>query len=112
MAALARKMASDDCQFLEAITACRLIAIDKKPGCRPVGIGEVLRRIIGKAVMEVTRDDIRDAVGNLQVCVGQQAGCEAAIHAMREIYEEPECEAVLMVDASNSFNRQTRLKMI
>ena len=47
-------------------------------------------------------------MGNLQVCVGQQGGCEAAIHAMREIYEEPECEAVLMVDASNAFNTLNR----
>ena len=99
IAVLARKMATEDCQHLEAITASRMVALNKNPGCRPVGIGEVLRRIIGKAIMEVTKDDIREAVGNLQVCAGQLAGCEAAIHAMREIYEDPECEAVLMVDA-------------
>ena len=34
------------------------MALDKKPGWRPVGIEEVLRRIIiGKAVMEATKDD-------------------------------------------------------
>ena len=108
VATLARKMATEDCQFLEAITACRLIALNKNPGCRPVGVGEVLRRIIGKAVMEVTKDDVRESVGNLQVCVGQQAGCEAAVHAIREIYQTPECEAVLMVDASNAFNTINR----
>ena len=47
-------------------------------------------------------------MGNLQVGAGQQAGCEAAVHAMREIYEDPECEAVLLVDATNAFNTLNR----
>ena len=38
---------------LEAFLSCRLIPLDKKPGVRPIGIGEVLRRIIGKAVLYV-----------------------------------------------------------
>ncbi|XP_037792733.1 uncharacterized protein LOC119588098 [Penaeus monodon] len=108
IADLARKLATEDCRYIEALTSCRLIALDKRPGCRPIGIGEVLRRIIGKAIMEVVGDDIKRAVGNLQVCVGQPAGCEAAIHAMRKIFEEPECEAVLMVDAANAFNNINR----
>lgn len=108
IAALARKLATENCQHIDALIACRLIALDKKPGCRPIGIGEVLRRIIGKAIMEVVGDDVKTAVGNLQVCVGQRAGCEAAIHAMRGIFEEPECEAVLMVDAANAFNNINR----
>ena len=37
---------------LEAYIACRLIPLEKKPsGVRPIGIGEVLRRIIGKSGM-------------------------------------------------------------
>lgn len=103
---LARKLATEDCQHIEALTACRFIALNKRPGCRPIGIGEVLRRIISKAI--IVGEGIKTAVGNLQVCVGQQAGCEAAIHAMRKIYEEPDCEAVLMVDAANAFNNFNR----
>ncbi|XP_042877753.1 uncharacterized protein LOC122256861 [Penaeus japonicus] len=108
IAAMARKMATNTCQDIEAFTACRLIALDKKPGCRPIGVGEVLRRIVGKANMEVTKDDIKAAVGNLQVCAGQKAGCEAAIHAMRTIYNDPDCDAVLLVDAANAFNNINR----
>ena len=43
-------------------------------------------------------------VGNLQLCVGQQAGAEAAVHAAKEIFADKECEAVLLIDASNAFN--------
>ena len=104
LATLARKLASKECQHIEAYTASRLVPLNKNPGVRPVGIGEVVRRIIGKCIMEVVNDDIRKAAGNLQVCAGHQAGGEAAVHAIREIYEEEECEAVLLVDATNAFN--------
>ena len=49
-----------------------------------------------------------DSVGSLQVCAGQDAGCEAAIHALRDIYEQEECEAVMLIDASNAFNSVNR----
>ena len=37
-------------ESLESFIACRLIPLDKRPGLRPIGVGEVLR-IAGKAVM-------------------------------------------------------------
>ena len=40
------------------------------------------------------------------------AGAEAAIHAMRELYDDKECEAVLLVDASNAFNTLNRKAMM
>ena len=66
--------------------ACRLIPLDKNPGVRPIGIGEVLRRIIGKAVSTFLKPDIIDAVGPLQLAAGQDGGCEAAIHAMEKMW--------------------------
>lgn len=68
---------------ISSLTACRLIALDKCPGVRPIGVGETLRRLISKAILRVTRDVIQKAVGNLQLCAGQEAACEAGIHAMR-----------------------------
>ena len=60
-------------------------------------------------------EDIQAAAGPLQVCAGHLAGCEAAVHAMRRVYESSETEAVILVDASNTFNslnRQTALQNI
>ena len=42
--------------------------------------------------------------GNLQVCVGHKSGCEAAIHAMSQIFNQENSETVLLIDASNPFN--------
>ena len=73
---------------LESYIACRLIPLDKNPGVRPIGIGEVLRRIIGKAILSVIKPDVMKSAGNLQLCAGQAAGCESAIHAINEIFQE------------------------
>ena len=43
---------------LEAYTACRLIPLDKNTGVRPIGVGVVLRRSIGKAMLSVIKPDI------------------------------------------------------
>ena len=98
---------------IEAFTSCRLMMLNKAPsGIRPIGIGEVLRRIIGKAVLGEIREDIIESAGSLQVCAGQMAGCEAATHAMGEIFKEEETDAVLFVDASNAFNSLNREAML
>ena len=112
LANLARKLATTSSRHIDALTACRLIPLEKEGGCRPIGVGEVPRRIIGKCIMAVVNEDVRRAAGNLQVCAGQQAGAEAAIHAMREIFNHDACEAVLLVDAKNAFNTINRKTML
>ena len=93
---------------IEAYTSCRLIPLQKAPsGIRPIGIGEVLRRIIGKAIVTEIRPDIIEAAGSIQVCAGQKAGCEAAVHAMNEIFDDENTDAVLFIDASNAFNSRS-----
>ena len=94
---------------IDAYTANRLIPLLKAPsGIRPIGIGEVLRRIIGKAVITNIKPDLMESAGCLQLCAGQKAGCEAAAHAMRDIFDEEETDAVLFIDASNAFNTLNR----
>ncbi len=84
--------------------AYRLIALDKCPGVRPIGIGEIARHIVAKALIVITRGDIQDAAGFIQLCAGQIAGCEAAIHSVRDCFLDDDTEAALLVDGSNAFN--------
>ena len=110
MASTARRLCCSfiDPKSLSAFVACRLVALDKRPGVRPIGIGETARRIIGKAILTTIRDDIQEAAGPLQLCAGQEAGCEAAVHAMHQMFESPDVEAAILVDASNAFNTLNR----
>ena len=110
LAAFTRRICSNfiDPSGLAAFIACRLIPLHKNPGVRPIGICETVRRLVGKAVLNVTKADIQSAVGPLQLCAGHDAGCEAAIHAMRKIYDDEETEGVLLVDAKNAFNSLNR----
>jgi hypothetical protein len=75
---------------------------------RPIGVGEVPRRIIAKAILRTIGKDIEEAAGPLQVCAGQDGGCEAAVHAMRAIFQDADTEGCLLVDASNAFNSLNR----
>ena len=93
---------------LNPLMSSRLIPLDKSPGLRPIGIGEVPQRMVGKSIATILKDDIKNSIGALQVCAGQDAGCEAAVHAMRRMFEQDETEAVLLVDAANAFNSVNR----
>ena len=68
---------------LEAYTVCRPIPIDKSPGVGPIGVGEVLPRLLGK--------------------LHSTGGCEAAVHAMSDIFQET-TDALLLVDAYSAPN--------
>ena len=95
---------------IEEILANRLIPLDKGEGAfQPIGVGEVIRGIMGKCAMHVTKPDVIDASGSLQVCAGHKSGSEAAIHAMRNIFKADETDAVLLIDASNALNRAAAL---
>ena len=90
MAKFARRIASEtiDPSSLEAYVAGRLIPLNKNPGgediqVRPIGLGEVMRRIVGKAISWCLQDDIQQAAGPLQVSAGLKGGAEAAIQYMQ-----------------------------
>ena len=89
---------------LSAYCACHLIPLDKHPGVRLIGVEEVVQRIIGKAVMTIIGCDLQQAAGSSQLCAGQMGGCEAAAHAMKQIFDLPEVDGVLLVNAKNAFN--------
>ena len=45
---------------------------------------------------------MKESVGSLQVCAGQEDGSEAAVHDMHEIFKEQGTEAALLIDATNA----------
>ena len=66
---------------------------------------------MGKCVMQVTKPDVIDESGSLQMCAGHKSGSEAAIHAMRDIFDADTTDAVLS-NAFNSLNRAAALHNI
>uniref|UniRef100_A0A1X7TFK6 Reverse transcriptase domain-containing protein n=1 Tax=Amphimedon queenslandica TaxID=400682 RepID=A0A1X7TFK6_AMPQE len=91
-----------DWNLIRALLANRLIALDKHPGNRPVGIGEALRRILSKVVCLITRMDA-EVCGSSQLCAGVQCSIEEAIHSARDMFSSHDW-GLLMVDAKNAFN--------
>ena len=97
---LAKRLCRDfvNPDYLVEFTAGRLIPLNKDPQSseslkiRPIGVGEVIRRLVGKSVMTHLRPEIIDAAGPLQTCAGMPGDVEAAIHGMREIFNEEDTE--------------------
>ena len=61
---------------------------------RPIRVGEVIRRVIGKCVTKVTKPDIGESSGSLQVCSGHKFGSETAVHAMNSLFQHKETDSV------------------
>ena len=59
-----------------------LVALDKEPGTRPLGIEECWRRGFAKCVLKGCGDNTKAACGNTQLCAGLEAGIEGAFHAV------------------------------
>ena len=91
------------------ILVSRLIPLDKG-NCevRLIGVGNVIRRIIARCVIQVTKQDILKSSGSLQICAGHKSGSHVAAHAMNSLFQNEETVAVLLTDASNALDTLTR----
>ena len=107
---VAKKLCTDlvQTQTIEVFPSCRLIPLDKNPGLRPNGVGEVLRGIAGKVIVPVLKTDVINCTGSLQACARQEAGIEAAVHLLNSFCNDKNTFAVLLVDANNAFNSLNR----
>ena len=65
----------------------RLIALDKKPGTRPVGVGETWRRMMAKCLLRVVGPEAKASCGTTQLAGGVEAGIKGTIHTMRILWE-------------------------
>ena len=70
----------------------RLIAMDKHPGIRLVGVGETWRRLMANCLLHVTGSEAKAACRNTHLAVEVEAGIEGAIHVMRVLWEEHRLE--------------------
>ena len=62
VALLARMLCSEelvDSKSIDRLVAGQLIPFDKSPGVRPFGVGEVLRQIIGNAILAVLKSVLK-----------------------------------------------------
>ena len=77
-----------------ALMSGRLIALEKQPGVRPVGVGETWRRLFDKCVLRVTGPEATSVCQDDQLC----AGLKAVIDGAAEDW------GFLIADAKNTFN--------
>ena len=62
--------------------------------------------------MTISKQDVMKAAGALQVYAGQEAGTEAAVHAVYDILKDHTGETVLLINAENAFNAINRKAML
>ena len=100
---------------IRALQSNRGLALDKFPGVRPIGIGNIERRFIAKCVIAEAGPAATQAAGTTQLAVGLPAGIEGAIHAAREHWDaqadQPDF-GFLQIDAKNAFNELDRTMML
>ena len=96
---------------LIAYNGCRLVALDKCPGVRSIGIGEVMRRITGRLIVDFIRQDLSSLDENMQLCLGQKCGIEHAIYLLP--YRIPIAIRLISTSVSRPFClREVRHKAI
>ncbi|KAA8499398.1 Retrotransposable element [Porphyridium purpureum] len=94
----------------------RLIPLKKKDGgVRPIAVGELLRRVLGKLVLAHLGSDAAESLRPDQYGVGRPAGLEGAVLGTRLAAMQSPGTAVLLVDIANAFNcvdRPTLMRIV
>ena len=91
-----------------------MIALDKQPGVRLVGVGETWRHLIAKIVLKVTGPEATMACQDDKLCAGIKAGIDGDIHKVQAIWDEnstTEESGVLLIDAKDAFNEIDRVRI-
>jgi hypothetical protein len=70
----------------------RLLALDMMPGVRTIGIGEMWRWTISKAILVVAGNGVTMTCKTDNPCGGLQGGIDGAIHASQAMWDSHHME--------------------
>ena len=80
----------------------------KGGGLRPIAVGEVLCRLTSKCISRAVQAQAIGILSPLQLGVGVPVGCEAIVHSLDRVLEDPrihpDARWTLLFDFSNVFN--------
>ena len=99
------------CEFMSV----RLIALDKQPGVRPVGVGETWWSIFANIVLKITGPEATMACQDDQMCAGIRVVIDGVIHRVQALWDKKstmEDWGFLLVDAKNTLNEINRVGML
>ena len=94
------------------LAGASLVALPKpNGGVRPIAIGEVLRRLTSKSLMQLVQKDAQAHFWPAQAGVAVKAGVEAAVHTLRawvHRHASATDQVVVKLDFCNAFNTVKR----
>ena len=93
----------------------RIIALDKKPGIRPIGVGETWCRMMAKCLLRVTGQEAKSDCRTEQMAGEVEAGIEGGNHSMCVLWEEHSQEedlGFLLIETWNTFNADNQTPML
>ena len=88
--------------------ACRPIPSEKCLGVKQIGVSKVLQKVIGKAVMCLSKKLILESSSDIQICACQKSGNETAIYTMRDFYEQDNNRSCYFSSYSKCFQQHLR----
>lgn len=94
------------------VAGAGLVALPKPDGgVRPIAVGELLRRLTGKCLMQVVRSEAKAYFWPAQVGVAVPSGAEAAVHCVRSWVARHTAgtqKCLVKLDFRNAFNLVSR----
>ena len=103
------------CDAYRLFMSGRLIALDKLPGVRPVGVGEMWCHIFTKCVLKVTGSEAPHVCRDGQICTGLELEIDGWVHGVQSTREANLTEEkwdFLLVDAKNAFNNINKIGIL
>ena len=88
----------------DALTLSRLAPLRKpRGGVRPFAAPNILRRLVGRALLAPRKSELAEALGRQQFAIGTKAGTELLAHTVRALTEENPDLVLVALDAKNAF---------